>query len=107
MVGRNLQRLSNEDVSILLRILDHIHVVDKIFQHHLQGLPHTFKAPRSEKMPELEALANSARDVDEWYACYVGSLADDDFEQPVDFVFTSGKPARMRRGDIIAHVDAT
>ena len=104
VVSQNFDRLTNEDASILLRILDHIHVVDRIFQHHLQGLPHTFQAPRSEKIPELQALANSVREVDDWYASYVGSLAENDFEQSVDFVFTSGKPARMRRGEIILHV---
>jgi uncharacterized damage-inducible protein DinB len=31
-------------------------------------------------------------------------LAESEFEQPVDLVFTSGKPARMRRGEIILHV---
>ena len=103
-VGQNFERLNAEEVSIMLRILDHIHTVDRIFQHHLQGVPHTFKAPRSETMPQLEALASSAREVDEWYASYVGSLAASDFEQPVDFVFTSGKHARMRRGEIILHV---
>lgn len=104
VISRNFDRLTSEDVSIMLRILDHIHVVNRIFQHHLQGLPHTFQAPRSAKMPELQALADSAREADDWYASYVGSLADGDFEQSVDFVFTSGKPARMRRGEIILHV---
>jgi uncharacterized damage-inducible protein DinB len=103
-VSRNLDRLSNEEASIMLRILDHIHSVDRIFQHHLQGLPHTFKAPRSETVPDLQTLADGAREVDDWYASYVGSLAEKDFEQPLDFVFTSGKPARMRRGEIILHV---
>src|SRR6185437_13396179 len=92
VVSRNFDRLSSEDASIMLRILDHIHVVDRIFQHHLQGLPHLFQAPRSERMPELQALAHSAGQVDDWYASYVGGLAASDFEQPVDFVFTSGKP---------------
>jgi uncharacterized damage-inducible protein DinB len=104
VVSRNFDRLSAEEASIMLRIFDHIHVVDRIFQHHLQGLPHAFLAPRSEQMPELEALADSAREVDDWYASYVGGLTEDDFEQPVDFIFTSGKPARMRRGEIILHV---
>ena len=104
VVSRNFDRLTAEEASIMLRIFDHIHVVDRIFQHHLQGLPHTFLAPRSEKMPELQTLADSAREVDDWYASYVGGLTEDDFEQPVDFVFTSGKPARMRRGEIILHV---
>jgi uncharacterized damage-inducible protein DinB len=104
VVSRNFDCLTAEEASIMLRIFDHIHVVDRIFQHHLQGLPHTFLAPRSEQMPELQALADSAKEVDDWYASYVGGLAEDDFEQPVDFIFTSGKPARMRRGEIILHV---
>lgn len=104
VVGRNLERLTREESSIMLRIFDHMHVVDRIFQHHLRGLPHAFRAPRSETIPELRALADSAKEVDDWYASYVGGLTDDDFEQSVDFVFTSGKPARMRRGEILLHV---
>jgi uncharacterized damage-inducible protein DinB len=104
VVSRNFERLSSEEGSIMLRILDHIHTVDRIFQHHLQGLPHTFQAPRSATMPPLEALAHSAREVDDWYSSYVRGLASSDFEQPIDFVFTSGKRARMQRGEIILHV---
>ena len=104
VVSQNLERLSQEEASIMLRILDHIHVVDRIFQHHLQGLPHTFQAPRSEKMPQLPGLADSVRELDDWYASYVDSLAETDFEQAIDFVFTSGKPARMRRGEMLLHI---
>jgi uncharacterized damage-inducible protein DinB len=103
-VSRNFDRLSPEEAFIMLRILDHIHAVDRIFQHHLQGLPHTYKAARSAEMPKLEALADSAREVDDWYASYVGTLAEEDIEQPLDFTFTSGKKARMRRGEILLHV---
>jgi uncharacterized damage-inducible protein DinB len=103
-IGNNLDRLSSEDVAIMMRILDHIHAVDRIFQHHLCGLPHTFEAPRSATMPDFQALANSAMEVDDWYASYVGSLSASDLEETIDFVFTSGKPASMRRGEIILHV---
>jgi uncharacterized damage-inducible protein DinB len=88
----------------MLRILDHIHVVDRIFQHHLRGLPHAFRAPRSERVAKLEELARSVREVDDWYVQYVAGLAESDFQQPVDFVFTSGRSARMRRCEIIEHV---
>lgn len=104
VVGQNFDRLTQEEASIMLRIFDHIHTVDRIFQHHLRGLPHTFRAPRSEKMPELQELARSAREIDDWYVSYVDNLPESDFEEPIDFVFTSGKPARMRRGQIILHV---
>jgi uncharacterized damage-inducible protein DinB len=104
MVADNLDRLDTEDASIVLRILDHIHVVDRIFQHHLQGLPHAFRAPRSEVMPELARLTEDAQDVDNWYVSYVGNLSTRDFDQLVDFLFTNGRPARMTRGEIILHV---
>jgi uncharacterized damage-inducible protein DinB len=104
VIGENLDRLSTEDLSIMMRILDHIHTVDQIFLHHLQGIPHTFKAPRSETMPQFEALANSAKEVDDWYASYVAGLTERALHQSLDFVFTSGKPARMTRGEIILHV---
>jgi uncharacterized damage-inducible protein DinB len=103
-VGQNVDRLSREDAVLMLRVLDHIHTVDRIFQHHLQGLPHTFTAPRSQTMPELQELAGRAQEVDDWYATYVRGLRESDFEQALDFVFTSGKPARMTRGEIILHV---
>jgi uncharacterized damage-inducible protein DinB len=104
VVGRTLDRLSGEDAALMLRILDHFHVVDRIFQHHLKGVPHRFRAPRSEKLPEFPALADGVRELDAWYAAYVGGLEESDLDEPVEFVFTSGKPARLRRSEIILHV---
>lgn len=68
------------------------------------GLPHRFHAPRSEKMPEFQALSSSVREVDQWYASYVGNLPETDFDQSLEFVFTNGTRARIRRGEIILHV---
>jgi uncharacterized damage-inducible protein DinB len=104
VVAPNFDRLDAHDATILVRTLDHIHVVDRIFQHHLQELPHEFHAPRSEEMPDLRKLMEDARDVDDWYASYVWNLSAHDFEQPIDFAFTNGRPARMTRGEIILHV---
>jgi uncharacterized damage-inducible protein DinB len=104
VVSANLERLDAQDTAILLRILDHIHAVDEIFRRHLQGQPHSFQAPRSKEMPDFQTLAQAAREVDDWYVSYVGNLPEEDFEQPIDFVFTNGAPARMRRGEIILHV---
>ncbi len=104
VVGKNLDRLSAEDTTILLRLLDHMHVVDTIFQHHLQGVPHGFKAPQSVDLPDFPSLSNTMRTVDDWYVSYVGELPDRDFEEPVDVVFTNGCVARMTRGEIVLHV---
>jgi uncharacterized damage-inducible protein DinB len=104
VIGENIGRLNAEDATILLRILDHIHVVDRVFQHHLQGLPHRFQAPRSEHVPDFDTLASGMREVDEWYVDHVRGSREQGFEQPLPFVFTSGTPARMTRGEILLHV---
>ena len=107
VVGQNLDRMEAHDAAILLRILDHAHVVDRIFQHHLLGMPHAFPAPRSDDIPDLPALATSVREVDDWYASYAESLQGDDPDQVVDFVFTNGTPARHdARRDRSARVPA-
>ena len=103
-IARNWERLDAQDQAIMPLVLDHMHAVDRIFQHHLQGRPHGFRRPRSDVTPSLDALAETAREVGVWYVAYVDSLSTDDLAQPVDFVFTSGKPARMTRGEIVLHV---
>lgn len=104
VASQHFHRLGKEDATILLRILDHIHVVDRIFQHHLQGLPHPFHAPHSDTLPSLEALAQSAREVDDWYLTHVWDLTTADLEAPMEFRFTDGTPARMTRGEMLLHV---
>ncbi|WNG48741.1 hypothetical protein F0U60_34955 [Archangium minus] len=104
VIAQDFGRLDAQDATLLLRILDHIYVVDRVFQHHLMGLPHAFRAPRSEQPPDVRKLAEGTRDVDDWYVSYVGNLSASDFDQPVDFVFTNGTPGRMTRGEIILHV---
>jgi uncharacterized damage-inducible protein DinB len=103
-VAGNFHRLDAQDAAIMPLILDHMQVVDRIFQHHLQGRPHGFAAPRSTQTPSLETLAAGAKAVDAWYVDYVESLVAKDFDEPLDFVFTSGTPTRMTRGEIILHV---
>jgi uncharacterized damage-inducible protein DinB len=103
-VGTNIDRLSPEDGHIVVRILDHMHVVDRIFQHHLQGRSHAFKAARSDLLPDIAQLAAEAKAIGDWYVSYVDHLSEQELDKSVAFVFTSGKSARMTRGEIILHV---
>ncbi len=103
-LARDVGRLDAVDAAIMPRILDHIHAVDAIFQHHLQGRPHGYHAPRSDETPDIATLAAATKQTDAWYVAYVDGLSAAEFGESVDFVFTSGKPARMTRGEIILHV---
>jgi len=103
-VAANFDRLDAEEQTILLMILDHILVVDRIFRSHLMGQAHSFTAPRSDALPGIGELANTAHFVDDWYVSHVDGLTAEAFDEPLDFTFTSGKQARMTRGEIILHV---
>jgi uncharacterized damage-inducible protein DinB len=103
-VKANLDRLTEEDMGIMLQLLDHIHAVDRIFQHHLQGKPHKFLAARSETLPAFNVLADAMAELDDWYVSYAAGLSAEACGEPVDFVFTSGKAARMQRAEILLHI---
>jgi uncharacterized damage-inducible protein DinB len=104
LVAESSDLLGAEDAFIVLRIVDHFHTVDRIFQHHLLGVAHPFTAPRSEVIPDAATLAAGIREVDDWYVDYVDGLSAAAFDQPVDFTYTNGTPMRMTRGEIISHV---
>ena len=104
VVSDTLGQLGGDDSANILRVLDHILTVDRIFRHHLQGTAHPFGAPRSDERPDLQTLRETSREVDDWYSDYVAGLSAEDFDEPIEFTFTSGKPARMTRGEIIMHV---
>src|SRR5262245_2770525 len=104
VIGEHVDRLPEFDTSILLQVLDHMHAVDRIFQHHLLGKPHTYAGPRSSEPSTFAVLAEQARELDDWYVRYVDALPDDRIDETIEFAFTSGAPARMRRRDMLLHV---
>jgi len=104
VASENLDRLEGPDRFVLLALLDHMHAVDRIFQHHLLGKRHGYDGTRSRQPMEFAVLADEVREVDDWYVDYVDGLAEKGIDEHVDFAFTSGAPARMRRGDIVMHV---
>jgi uncharacterized damage-inducible protein DinB len=104
VVAETLDRLADFDKGVLLQVLDHMHAVDRIFQHHLLGKRHGYDGPRSPEPMPFGVLVEQVREVDDWYVEYVGALPEERIDETINFVFTNGAPARMRRGDMILHV---
>jgi len=104
VVSAHLDRLADFEKGVLLQVLDHMHAVDRIFQHHLRGTRHGYERARSPEPMPFAVLAEQAREVDDWYVDYVGALPEGRIDETIDFAFTNGAPARMRRGDMLLHV---
>ncbi len=87
-----------------LRILNHAHIVDRIFLAHLEGRVHGYTASWDADTPELAALAQSAAEVDAGYSALLATLDGDALEEAVDFTFTDGQAGRMTRAEMLLHV---
>ena len=89
-----------------LRLLNHIHVVDKIFAGHLQSKPHGFAATNTPETPTLAELSWASQETDSWYIRHVTTLTAQDLAQQISFTFTDGDAGRMTREELLLHVIA-
>ncbi|WP_061938554.1 DinB family protein [Collimonas pratensis] len=87
-----------------IRILNHVYVVDCIFQANLQRLPHVYKGLNTPATPALADLHAAVRATDGWLLAYAGGLSDEELDEAVDFTFVDGSPGRMTRAEMLMHV---
>jgi uncharacterized damage-inducible protein DinB len=104
VIAENVDRVPADERILILRLLDHIQVVDDIFRHNLEARPHNHTAPRSAELSSLDALASRARATADWYADYADALLPEEVDEPIAFSFANGEPARMTRGEMLLHV---
>jgi uncharacterized damage-inducible protein DinB len=104
VIAENFDRIAADDRVLVLRLLDHIQVVDEIFSHNLQARPHGHVAPRSVELPSLDVLAKKAKSTGDWYADHADALLPEEVDEMIDFSFSNGEPARMTRGEMLLHV---
>ena len=88
----------------LIRLMNHIFVVDRIFAAHLRGEPHGYTATNTPETPTLEALRDAVTACDRGYIELVDALTPPQLAQSVAFVFTDGQPGRMSREEMLGHV---
>jgi len=95
---------SSPDFQSALRVLNHAHVVDRIFAANLQKRDHACKTTWSSEAPPLSRLAADIRSTDRWYLDYMSHVDPQELEEIVDFTFTDGGHGRMSREEMLAHV---
>ncbi|PLP96692.1 DinB family protein [Cupriavidus pauculus] len=104
LLGQELSRLPDDAQREIMRLLCHIHVVDRIFQSHLTGTAHGFAAPNFPEIPPLDQLRPKVAELDQWYVDYVDQLPADRLTERIAFVFTDAQRGNMSREEILMHV---
>jgi len=88
----------------IVQTLDHVHVIDDIFCHHLRGERHSYIARTAGEPRSLSDLHDRVRATDQWYIGTFDGYTEDDLEAAVDFQFLGGERGSMSRGEIALHV---
>lgn len=86
------------------RILNHVYVVDKIFEANLQRKLHPYNALNTSDTPLLAALRAQVAQLDAWFIQYVSTLSDSDLAEEINFLFVDGTPGCMKRGEMLLHL---
>lgn len=88
----------------MVNTLNHAYVVDVIWQAHLEGREHGFKARITETEPALAELRAAQAKLDAWYVDYADALTDAQHDEVVHFRFVDNGTGGMTRGDMLLHV---
>jgi uncharacterized damage-inducible protein DinB len=88
----------------IVHTLNHIYVIDKIWQAHLEGREHGYTARNTPGYPPLEELWPMQQEIDDWYVKWSDGLTDAALEEKVPFTLIGGNQGEMTRGEILLHV---
>ena len=84
--------------------LNHVYVVDLIWQAHLEGREHGYTARNTPGHPPLAELWRLQQAVDNWYIAWSDGLSDAALDEKVNFTLIGGNAGVMTRGEILLHV---
>jgi uncharacterized damage-inducible protein DinB len=88
----------------MVNALNHLYVIDVIWQAHLQGREHGFARRDAVPHPDLADLWRAQAEIDGWYVSYGDSLSQAALDEKVGFTLIGGNEGTMRRGEILFHV---
>lgn len=103
-----LERLDPErygaELQTALRLINHVHVVSRIFAAHLDGVAHGYTSDNAEETPTLDALRTALAESGRWYCDYLRRIPATDLSEQIAFIFTDGDRGLMSREEMLTHV---
>lgn len=88
----------------MVHTLNHVYVIDAVFQAHLLGRAHGYLERNTATHPPLEQLWRTVRTLDAWYVAYADALDAAQSERLIQFEFIGGGQGAMTCQQMILHV---
>jgi len=92
------------ELQTALRLINHVHVVSRIFAAHLEGTAHGYSSDNTEETPTLNALRAALTESDRWYCDYLRRIPATNLSEQIAFIFTDGDRGLMSREEMLTHV---
>jgi uncharacterized damage-inducible protein DinB len=88
----------------IIGTLNHMYVVDLIWQAHLEGRKHGLKARNILLHSELPALWAAQQKMNDWIIDWAVAQSEASLDEDVPFTFVNGTQASMKRGEMFLHL---
>jgi uncharacterized damage-inducible protein DinB len=88
----------------MINTLNHLHVVDLIWQAHIEGRDHGIPALNTVLYSDLTELWLAQQVIDAWFIVWGDTLSEADADEIVRFTLIGGKQGEMSRSEIVLHV---
>src|SRR4051812_44682236 len=88
----------------IVHTLNHIYVIDLIWQAHLEGRAHGYTARNTPGHPPLAELWHLQQGVDNWYIGWSDKLSDAALGEKHEVELIGGNKSVMSRGEMLLHV---
>lgn len=88
----------------IVNTLNHLHLVDLIWQAHIENRDHGIKALNTILYTDLAELWSAQQAIDAWYITWCDALSEADADETVRLTLIGGKQGEMRRSEIVLHM---
>lgn len=88
----------------MVHTLNHIYIVDLIWQAHLEGREHGLTARNTPDHPPLDELWQKQQVIDQWYVDWSDKATDTTLAEPLTVTLIGGNRVTMTRGEMLLHV---
>jgi len=88
----------------MVHTLNHVYVIDNVFQAHLQGRKHGYTARNTPDHPPVAELREAVRKLDAWYVEFADALTPDELDRTIHFEFIGGGEGAMTCQEMVLHV---
>ncbi|HEY0293839.1 MAG TPA: DinB family protein [Bordetella sp.] len=100
------EEIYKERVSLfknIARTLNHIYVVDLIWQAHVEGRPHGIAALNTATHEEIGALWEAQQAMDDWYIAWAAQLTEAGLAEDKRYELIGGNTGSMSCAEILLH----